>query len=294
MTAFEHALNSMKEKVGAKMDTDLTAEQLKELAAQVQGDRQGAQGLRLPPGSLSSSCGWPPRPCSELERQARGGLPQRTKASPTTLGTAVNIVTMVFGNMGDDSGTGVAFTRNPSTGEKAVYGEYLINAQGEDVVAGIRTPKRSRVMAKDMPEAYQQFMEICNILEKHYKNMQDVEFTIEHGKLWMLQTRNGKRTAGAAIKIAVDMANEGLITKEEAVLRVSPEQRRLVAAPAVRPGRQEGRGQGRQAAWQGRQRVAGRGRRPGLLRRRHWPKRRPRKGRSSWSARSPSPMTCTA
>ena len=175
---------------------------------------------------------------------------------------------MVFGNMGNTSGTGVAFTRNPSTGEKAVYGEYLINAQGEDVVAGIRTPQKVAVMGEDLPEAYAQFMDICAILEKHYRNMQDVEFTIERGKLWMLQTRNGKRTAASAIKIAVDMANEGLITKQEAVMRVTPRQRQLAAAPAVRPGRQEGRGEGRQAAGQGRERVPGRGRRPGLLRRR--------------------------
>ena len=121
---------------------------------------------------------------------------------PHDLGTAVNIVTMVFGNMGNTSGTGVAFTRNPSTGEKLIYGEYLINAQGEDVVAGIRTPQKVAVMGEELPEAYAQFMDICAILEKHYRNMQDVEFTIERGKLWMLQTRNGKRTAAAAIKIA--------------------------------------------------------------------------------------------
>ncbi len=139
------------------------------------------------------------------------------------LGTAVNIVTMVFGNMGNDSGTGVAFTRNPSTGDKKMMGEYLLNAQGEDVVAGIRNTDPVEHMAETMPEVYAQFMEIADKLEKHYKDMQDVEFTIERGKLWMLQTRNGKRTAKAAVKIAVDMANEGLITREEAVLRVSPE-----------------------------------------------------------------------
>ncbi len=139
------------------------------------------------------------------------------------LGTAVNIVTMVFGNMGNDSGTGVAFTRNPSTGEKKMMGEYLLNAQGEDVVAGIRNTDPIEHMAEVMPDVYRQFMEIADKLEKHYKDMQDVEFTIERGKLWMLQTRNGKRTAKAAVKIAVDMANEGLITKDEAVLRVSPE-----------------------------------------------------------------------
>ncbi len=139
------------------------------------------------------------------------------------LGTAVNIVTMVFGNMGDDSGTGVAFTRNPSTGDKKMMGDYLLNAQGEDVVAGIRNTDQIENLVKTMPEVYHQFMDITGKLEKHYKDMQDVEFTIERGKLWMLQTRNAKRTAKAAIKIATDMKNEGLISKEEAVLRVSSE-----------------------------------------------------------------------
>ncbi len=139
------------------------------------------------------------------------------------LGTAVNIVTMVFGNMGEDSGTGVAFTRNPSTGEKKMMGEYLLNAQGEDVVAGIRNADPIEHLVTQMPAAYNEFMDITSKLEKHYKDMQDVEFTIERGKLWMLQTRNGKRTAKSAIKIAVDMANEGLISKEEAILRVTTE-----------------------------------------------------------------------
>jgi pyruvate,orthophosphate dikinase len=131
---------------------------------------------------------------------------------------------MIFGNMGWDSGTGVAFTRDPSTGEKKMYGDYLLNAQGEDVVAGIRNTEKIVNLEKDLPVAYKEFMEITDRLEKHYREMQDVEFTIEHGKLWMLQTRSGKRTAKAAVKIAVDMANEGLISKEEAVLRVIPEQ----------------------------------------------------------------------
>jgi pyruvate,orthophosphate dikinase len=139
------------------------------------------------------------------------------------LGTAVNIQTMVFGNMGDDSGTGVAFTRNPSTGDKKMMGEYLLNAQGEDVVAGIRNADSIENLVEKMPKAYKQFMDITAKLEKHYKDMQDVEFTIERGKLYMLQTRTGKRTAKAAVKIAVDMATEGLITKEQAVLRVTPD-----------------------------------------------------------------------
>jgi pyruvate,orthophosphate dikinase len=143
---------------------------------------------------------------------------------PHDWGTGVNVQTVVFGNMGWDSGTGVAFTRNPATGEKKVYGEYLLNAQGEDVVAGIRTPHPIADMAKDMPEQYEQFLKICDLLERHYRDVQDMEFTIERGKLWMLQTRTGKRTAAAAGKIAVDMVNEGLITKEEALMRVTPAQ----------------------------------------------------------------------
>ncbi|MBC7325952.1 MAG: pyruvate, phosphate dikinase, partial [Moorella sp. (in: Bacteria)] len=141
---------------------------------------------------------------------------------PDDLGTAVNIQTIVFGNLGEDCATKVAFTRNPSTGAKELYGEYLVNAQGEDVVAGIRTPMPISKLKEDMPAVYDQFAGICDLLDKHYRNMQDVEFTIERGKLYMLQTRNGKRTAQAALKIAVDMVNEGLITKEEAVLRVEP------------------------------------------------------------------------
>ncbi len=149
---------------------------------------------------------------------------RRINKIPDELGTAVNIQAMVFGNMSNDSGTGVAFTRNPSTGEKKLYGEYLINAQGEDVVAGIRTPQPIASLEKDMPAIYSQFEEICRRLDKHYRDMQDIEFTVERGKLWILQTRNGKRTAQAAIKIAVDMVGEGLITKEEALLRIEPGQ----------------------------------------------------------------------
>ena len=143
---------------------------------------------------------------------------------PHDLGTAVNVQTMVFGNMGDDRATGVAFTRNPSTGEKKLYGEYLVNAQGEDVVAGIRTPRRSPSWPMRCPASTEQFQEIAERLEQHYRDMQDLEFTIEHGKLYMLQTRSAKRTAAAAVKIAVDMVSEGLITEEEAVQRVEPGQ----------------------------------------------------------------------
>ena len=150
----------------------------------------------------------------------RANVYRRVNKIPDDLGTAVNIQSMVFGNMGDDSGTGVAFTRDPSTGEAVLYGEYLINAQGEDVVAGIRTPKPIATLEQELPEVYHQFAATCHLLEQHYRNMQDIEFTIEQGKLYILQTRNGKRTAQAAIKIAVDMVNEGLFDREEAVQRV--------------------------------------------------------------------------
>ena len=154
---------------------------------------------------------------------------------PGDWGTAVNVQAMVFGNMGDDSGTGVAFTRNPANGEKKLYGEFLLNAQGEDVVAGIRTPEPIEDMREIMPEIYDQFISIAQKLENHYRDMQDMEFTIERGKLYMLQTRSGKRTAAAALKIAVDMVNEGLITKEEAVLRVDPRQLDTLLHPTFEP-----------------------------------------------------------
>ena len=157
---------------------------------------------------------------------------RRMNDIPSSWGTAVNVQMMVFGNMGETSGTGVAFTRNPATGEKAIYGEYLINAQGEDVVAGIRTPKPIKILEEDMPEVYQQFMDIAHKLENHYRDMQDMEFTIENKKLYFLQTRNGKRTAAAALKIAVDLVEEGLITEEEALLKVDPKQLDQLLHPA--------------------------------------------------------------
>ncbi len=220
--AFEHALDAYKKEKGYESDTDMTAEDWKvmtETFKQVVKDhgkefpQDPIEQLRLATEAVFKS--WNSKRAIDYRKAA--GIPD-------DLGTAVNIVTMVFGNMGWDSGTGVAFTRNPSTGEKELFGEYLLNAQGEDVVAGIRNTKPISQMKEDLPQAYAEFVEIAEKLERHYRDMQDVEFTIERGKLWMLQTRTGKRTARAAIKIAVDMANEGLITKEEAVMRVTPEQ----------------------------------------------------------------------
>jgi pyruvate,orthophosphate dikinase len=233
-TAFEHALEAMKHKTGAKADVDLNTDDLKKLAAEYKAIVKKETGRDFPQDPYEQL-----RLATEAVFRSWNGKRavdyRNHEGIPHDLGTAVNIVAMVFGNMGNDSGTGVAFTRNPSTGEKKIYGEYLLNAQGEDVVAGIRTGQKVEVMADELPGAYKQFVEICGILENHYKDLQDVEFTIERGKLWMLQTRNGKRTAASAIKVAVDMANEGLITKEQAIGRVTPDQVNSLLHPQFDP-----------------------------------------------------------
>ncbi len=221
--AFEEPMEELKHKKGAKLDTDLTADDLQELIAIFKKVVRDNKGFDFPQD---------PREQLKLATEAVFGSwmgkraidYRRAENIPDNLGTAVNIVTMVFGNTGWESGTGVAFTRNPVNGEKVLYGDYLLNAQGEDVVAGIRNTEPISKMAETLPEAFKQFLEVTAILEKHYRDMQDVEFTIENRRLWMLQTRNGKRTAKAAVKIAVDMANEGLISREEAVMRVTPKQ----------------------------------------------------------------------
>jgi pyruvate, orthophosphate dikinase len=216
---FEHALDQAKRKAHVKLDTDLSAADLKRVC------KEFKQIVRKQTGS-----DFPTDPLRQLEEATkavfRSWNGDRAKAYrqiegiPDDLGTAVNVVTMVFGNMGNDSGTGVAFTRNPKTGAKELFGDYLINAQGEDVVAGIRTPKHIDQLRQEMPEVYRQFVDVANKLERHYRDMQDLEFTVERGKLWMLQTRNGKRTGPAAVKVAVDMVREGLIDERTAVLRV--------------------------------------------------------------------------
>ncbi len=219
---FEHPLADYKAQKGYKLDTEMTAEDWKALVGVFKAAYKKHVGADFPQ-DVFEQLELATKAVFESWMGKRAVDYRRATNIPDDLGTAVNIVTMVFGNMGDDSGTGVAFTRNPSTGEKKMMGDYLLNAQGEDVVAGIRNADPIENMQTTMPEVYAQFMDITDKLEKHYKEMQDVEFTIERGKLWMLQTRNGKRTAKAAVKIAVDMANEGLISKEEAVLRISPE-----------------------------------------------------------------------
>jgi len=231
---FEEAIDELKHKRGVKSDTDLTAADWKELTATFKQIVKKEIGRDFPQDPYEQL-----RLATEAVFKSWNGKRavdyRNATGIPHDLGTAVNIVTMVFGNMGWDSGTGVAFTRNPSTGERVLYGDYLLNAQGEDVVAGIRNTNPIADLQKELPEAYNQFLDICARLEKHYKDMQDVEFTIEHGKLWMLQTRDGKRTAKAAIKIAVDMVNEGLITKEVAVSRVSPSQVDTLLHPQFDP-----------------------------------------------------------
>lgn len=219
---FEHPMAELKAKRGYKADTEMTAEDLKELVATFKEVFKKQVGFDFPQ-DVYKQLEFATKAVFESWNGKRAIDYRRATGISDDLGTAVNIVTMVFGNMGEDSGTGVAFTRNPSTGDKLMMGEYLLNAQGEDVVAGIRNADPIQHLKEQMPKAYKQFMDITNKLEKHYKDMQDVEFTIEHGRLWMLQTRNGKRTAKSTVKIAVDMAKEKLITKEDAVLRVTPE-----------------------------------------------------------------------
>ncbi len=219
---FEHPMAEYKAKKGYKLDTEMTAEDWKALVAIFKEAYKKGVGSDFPQ-DVYKQLELATKAVFESWMGKRAIDYRKATNISDDLGTAVNIVTMVFGNMGNDSGTGVAFTRNPSTGDKKMMGDYLLNAQGEDVVAGIRNADPVERMVDTMPEVYNQFMDITAKLEKHYKEMQDVEFTIERGRLWMLQTRNGKRTAKAAVKIAVDMALEGLISKDEAVLRVTPE-----------------------------------------------------------------------
>jgi len=228
---FERLIDEMKEKKGVKLDTELDADDLKALVEQFKALVQQEVG------------GFPEDPWEQLKgainavfdswNNPRAIRYRKIHDIPHDWGTAVNVQSMVFGNLGETSGTGVAFTRDPATGEKVYYGEYLINAQGEDVVAGIRTPEPLAALEQQMPEVYRQLTDVFERLEKHYKDMQDVEFTIQEGKLYMLQTRSGKRTAQAAVKIAVDMVREGLIDEKTALLRVEPEQLDQLLHPTI-------------------------------------------------------------
>ena len=222
-SSFERKFDAIKEEKGVELDTELTAEDLEEVVAIYKEEYKKLAGCEFPQDPKEQLM-------AAVEAVFRSWMNDRAityrrlNDIPSTWGTAVNVQEMVYGNRGETSGTGVAFTRNPATGEKHLFGEYLMNAQGEDVVAGIRTPQSIDTLKEVMPECYEQFSKICKTLENHYKDMQDMEFTIEDGKLFMLQTRNGKRTATAALKIAVDMVEEGMLTKEEALLKVDPKQ----------------------------------------------------------------------
>lgn len=222
-SAFEKIIDELKEEKGVKLDTELTADDLKELIEKFKAYFKEDQGVDFPQDPKVQLIG-AVKAVFKSWNNPRAIVYRRMNDIPSSWGTAVNVQSMVFGNMGDTSGTGVAFTRNPSTGEKKLYGEYLMNAQGEDVVAGIRTPMSIDQLANTNPDVYKQFVDIANRLENHYKDMQDMEFTIERGKLYMLQTRNGKRTARAALKIACDLVDEGMISVEEALLKIEPKQ----------------------------------------------------------------------
>ncbi len=218
---FEELIDKMKEEKGVKQDVELTAEDLKELAEQFKAEYKAKIGADFPSDPKEQLMG-AVKAVSRSWDNPRAYVYRRDNDIPYSWGTAVNVQAMAFGNMGDDCGTGVAFTRDPATGEKTMMGEFLTNAQGEDVVAGVRTPMPIAQMAEKFPEAYAQFVKVCSILENHYHDMQDMEFTVEHGKLYMLQTRNGKRTAQAALQIAVDLVAEGHKTEQEAVLMIDP------------------------------------------------------------------------
>ena len=218
---FEALIDEMKAKKGVVYDVDLTADDLKELAGQFKAEYKNKIGVDFPDDPKEQLYGAIKAVFRSWDNP-RANVYRRDNDIPYSWGTAVNVQSMAFGNMGDDCGTGVAFTRDPATGEKKLMGEFLINAQGEDVVAGVRTPMPIAKMAEEFPEAYAQFVDVCNILETHYRDMQDMEFTVENKKLYMLQTRNGKRTAQAALKIACDLVDEGMRTEEEAVAMVEP------------------------------------------------------------------------
>ncbi len=231
---FEHILEAKKHAMSAKADTDLTSADLQDVVTQYKALVKQETGKDFPEDPLQQ-LRLAIEAVFESWHNKRAVDYRKFNSIPDSYGTAVSVVSMVFGNMGDDSGTGVAFTRDPNTGEKSLYAEYLTNAQGEDVVAGIRTPKKIAELERQMPEVYQQFADIAQKLERHYRDAQDLEFTVERGKLYMLQTRSAKRTGVAAVKIAVDMANEGLITQDEALQRVEPNQVYQLLLPRLDP-----------------------------------------------------------
>ncbi|MCI6931745.1 MAG: pyruvate, phosphate dikinase [Tenericutes bacterium] len=218
---FEELIDKMKEEKGVKLDVELDADDLKELAREFKEEYKNKIGSEFPSDPKEQLMGAIKAVFRSWDNP-RANVYRRDNDIPYSWGTAVNVQSMAFGNMGEDCGTGVAFTRDPATGEKGLFGEFLTNAQGEDVVAGVRTPMHISEMEEKFPEAFKEFVSVCHTLENHYRDMQDMEFTVEHGKLYMLQTRNGKRTAKAALKIACDLVDEGMRTPEEAVLMINP------------------------------------------------------------------------
>ncbi len=231
---FEKLIDEMKEKKGVTQDVDLTAEDLKELCAQFKAEYKSKLGTDFPSDPKEQLFGAIKAVFRSWDNP-RANIYRMDHDIPYSWGTAVNVQMMAFGNMGDTSGTGVAFTRNPATGEKGLMGEFLMNAQGEDVVAGVRTPMPIEKMKEVLPEVYEQFLTICKTLENHYRDMQDMEFTIEDKKLYMLQTRNGKRTAAAAIKIACDLIDEGMISEEEALMQIDAKSLDMLLHPTFDP-----------------------------------------------------------
>ena len=231
---FEQLIDKMKEKKGVTQDVDLTAEDLKELAMEFKKEYKSKIKKDFPSDPIEQLWGAIKAVFRSWDNP-RANVYRRDNDIPYSWGTAVNVQSMAFGNMGDDCGTGVAFTRDPATGEKGLFGEFLTNAQGEDVVAGVRTPMHITEMEEKFPEAFKQFKDVCKILEDHYRDMQDMEFTVEHGKLYMLQTRNGKRTAQASIKIACDLVDEGARSEEEAVAMIDPRNLDTLLHPTFDP-----------------------------------------------------------
>ena len=231
---FEQLIDQMKEKKGVTQDVELTAEDLKELAGQFKEEYKSKIGSEFPTDPIEQLWGAIKAVFRSWDNP-RANVYRRDNDIPYSWGTAVNVQSMAFGNMGDDCGTGVAFTRDPATGAKGLFGEFLTNAQGEDVVAGVRTPMHITEMKEKFPEAFEQFKQVCKTLEDHYRDMQDMEFTVEHGKLYMLQTRNGKRTAQASIKIACDLVDEGMRTEEEAVAMIDPRNLDTLLHPTFDP-----------------------------------------------------------
>ena len=231
---FEQLIDKMKEEKGVKQDVELTAEDLKELATQFKAEYKEKIGADFPSDPIEQLWGAIKAVFRSWDNP-RANVYRRDNDIPYSWGTAVNVQSMAFGNMGDDCGTGVAFTRDPATGAKGLFGEFLTNAQGEDVVAGVRTPMHITEMEEKFPEAFEQFKTVCKTLEDHYRDMQDMEFTVEHGKLYMLQTRNGKRTAQASIKIACDLVDEGMRTEKEAVAMIDPRNLDTLLHPTFDP-----------------------------------------------------------